>query len=157
MEFKIDYDKIIAIVEEKVSREAAQAYSADGASLYDGIRMLSRDEDEKKRMMSEVLVSVRILCNRLVNHASLEEDETDDEKISFNFELEMSPRREAGKGESLKTAFRSLTVNLFLNKYFASKNQTDLAAKYDSAALADVQNIAKLLYEKLPPVYPTIE
>lgn len=157
MEFKIDYDKIIAIVEEKVSREAAQAYSADGASLYDGIRMISRDENEKKRMMSEVLVSVRILCNRLVRHVALTADETEEEKTSFYFDLEMSPRREAGKGDSLKTAFRSLTVNLFLNKYFASKNQTDLAAKYDSAALADVQNIAKLLYEKLPPVYPTIE
>jgi hypothetical protein len=156
MEFKIDYDKIIAIVEEKVSREAAQAYSADGASLYDGIRMISRDENEKKRMMSEVLVSVRILCNRLVRHVALIADEAEEEKTSFYFDLEMSPRREAGKGDSLKTAFRSLTVNLFLNKYFVSKNQTDLAAKYDSAALADVQNIAKLLYEKLPPVYPTI-
>jgi hypothetical protein len=156
MEFKIEYDKIIAVVEEKVSREAAQAYSADGASLYDGIRMISRDEDEKKRMMSEVLVSVRILCNRLVNHATLVDGESEEEDTSFCFELDMSPRREAGKGESLKTTFRSLTVNLFLNKYFASKNQADLAAKYDSAALADVQNIAKLLYEKLPPVYPTI-
>ena len=157
MEFKIEYDKIIAIVEEKVSREASQAYSADGTSLYDGIRMLSRDESEKQRMMSEVLVSVRILRNRLVSHVGLDTDETGEEKTSFTFDLDMSPRREAGKGESLKTAFRSLTVNLFLNKYFASKNQADLATKYDSAALADVQNIAKLLYEKLPPVYPTIE
>lgn len=155
MEFKIEYDKIIAIVEEEVSREGAQAYSADGASLYDGIRMLSRDEDKKKRLMSEVLVSVRILCNRLVRHVVIEDD-TEEEKTSFSFDLDMSPRREAGKGEALKTSFRSLTVNLFLNKYFASKNQVDLATKYDSAALADVQNIAKLLYEKLPPVYPTI-
>lgn len=155
MEFKIDYDKIIAIVEEEVSREGAQAYSADGASLYDGIRMLSRDEDKKKRLMSEVLVSVRILCNRLVRHVAIEDD-TEEEKTSFSFDLDMSPRREAGKGESLKTSFRSLTVNLFLNKYFASKNQVDLATKYDSAALADVQNIAKLLYEKLPPIYPAI-
>jgi hypothetical protein len=44
-----------------------------------------------------------------------------------------------------------------LNKYFASKNNPDLASKYDAAALADVQTIAKLLYEKLPPVYPTID
>jgi hypothetical protein len=105
--------------------------------------------------MSEVLVSVRILCNRLVRHVAIEDD-TEEEKTSFSFDLDMSPRREAGKGESLKTSFRSLTVNLFLNKYFASKNQVDLATKYDSAALADVQNIAKLLYEKLPPVYPAI-
>lgn len=154
MEFKIEYNTIMAFAEEDVSREAAQAYSDDGGSLYDGLRMLSRDEDKKKRMMSEVLVTIRTQCNRLVKHvASIGED--GGEKTSFYFELEMSQRRAAGKGESLKTLFRSLAVNLFLNKYFASKNNTDLASKYDAAALSDVQTIAKLLYEKLPPVYPT--
>ena len=156
MEFKIEYDKIIAIAAEDVSREGAQAYSDDGVSLYDAIRMVSRDEAKKKRLMAEVLVSVRVLCNRLVRHVATIADDTEEEETSFYFDLEMSPRRAAGKGESLKTSFRSLTVNLFLNKYFTSKNQTDLAAKYDAAALADVNTIAKLLYEKLPPVYPTI-
>jgi hypothetical protein len=157
MEFKIEYDKIIAIAAEDVSREGAQAYSADGVSLYDAIRMVSRDDAKKKRLMSEVLVSVRVLCNRLVRHVATIADDTEEEETSFYFDLDMSPRRAAGKGESLKTSFRSLTVNLFLNKYFTSKNQTDLASKYDAAALADVNTIAKLLYEKLPPVYPTIE
>ncbi len=156
MEFKIEYDKIIAIAAEDVSREGAQAYSDDGVSLYDAIRMVSRDEAKKKRLMSEVLVSVRALCNRLVRHVATIADDTEEEETSFYFDLEMSPRRAAGKGESLKTSFRSLTVNLFLNKYFTSKNQTELASKYDAAALADVNTIAKLLYEKLPPVYPTI-
>ena len=155
MEFNIEYNTIMAIAEEEVSREASQAYSADGTSLYDGIRMLSRDEDEKKRMMSEVLMSVRILCNRLIDHASIIEGESEEEQTSFCFSLDMSPRRAAGKGETLKTLFRSLTVNLFLNKYFASKNQVDLASKYDAAALVYVQTIAKQLYEKLPPIYPT--
>ena len=156
MEFKIEYDKIIAIAAEDVSREGAQAYSDDGVSLYDAIRMVSRDEAKKKRLMSEVLVSVRILCNRLVRHVDTIANDTEEEETSFIFDLDMSPRRAAGKGESLKTSFRSLTVNLFLNKYFTSKNQTELASKYDAAALADVNTIAKLLYEKLPPVYPTI-
>ena len=156
MEFKIEYDTIMAIVEEEVSREASQAYSEDGGSLYDGLRMISRDEEKKKRMMSEVLVSIRILCNRLVRHVALIGEEDPKEKTSFYFDLEMSPRRAAGKGESLKTLFRSLAVSLFLNKYFSSKNNVDLASKYDAAALADVQTIAKLLYEKLPPVYPVI-
>lgn len=156
MEFKIEYNTIMAIAEDEVSREASQAYSEDGSSLYDGLRMISRDEEKKKRMMSEVLVPIRILCNRLVRHVALIGKEDSEEKTSFYFDLEMSPRRAAGKGESLKTSFRSLAVNLFLNKYFASKNNADLASKYDAAALADVQNIAKLLYEKLPPIYPTI-
>lgn len=155
MEYKIEYDKIMSVVEEEVAREGAQAYSEDGSSLYDGIRLLSRDEEKKKRLMSEVLVSVRILCNRLIDHASIIEGESEEEQTSFCFSLDMSPRRAAGKGETLKTLFRSLTVNLFLNKYFASKNQVDLASKYDAAALVDVQTIAKQLYEKLPPIYPT--
>jgi hypothetical protein len=155
MEFNIEYNTIMAIAEEEVSREAAQAYSEDGTSLYDGLRMISRDEDKKKRMMSEVLVSIRILCNRLIKQVTTSSN-SQDEATSFSFELEMSERREAGKGESLKTLFRSLAVSLFLNKYFASKNNADLASKYDAAALSDVQTIAKLLYEKLPPVYPTI-
>lgn len=156
MEYKIEYTTIEPIVEEEVSREAAQAYSEDGASMYDGIRMISRDESKKKRIMSDVLVSVRILCNRLIDHATLSDPTDGEEAITLTISLEMSERRRQGKGESLKTLFRSLTVNLFLNKFFASKNQVDLASKYDAAALADVQTIAKLLYEKLPPTYPTI-
>ena len=156
MEYKIEYDTIIKIVEEEVSREAAQGYSEDGSSLYDGIRMVSRDEDKKKRLMSEVLVSVRMLCNRLVQHIMLLGEDPEGEATSFIFTLELSPRRAAGKSESLKTLFRSMTVNLFLSKFFTSKNMADLASKYDAAALSDVQALAKLLYEKLPPIYPSI-
>lgn len=151
MEFKIEYDSIMAYAEEEVSREAAQTYSADGVSLYDGIRMVSRDEAKKARLMSEVLVAVKILCNRFVT-ADVEDE---GEPTSFVFNLELSTRRSSGKEQSLRTMFRSLTVNLFLNKYFTSKNLADLATKYDAAALADVNSIAKLLYEKLPPVYPS--
>lgn len=155
MEYQIDYDTIMAIAEDEVSREAVQAVTADGVSLYDGIRMISRDEDKKKRMMSEVLAAIKMQCNRFVRHADIVEPEG--EPTSFYFELDLSSRRETGKEESLATLFRSLTVNLILNKYFASKNLAELAAKYDAQALTDVQSLAKLLYEKLPPVYPTIE
>lgn len=155
MEYQIDYDTIMAIAEDEVSREAVQAVTADGVSLYDGIRMISRDEDKKKRMMSEVLAAIKMQCNRFVLHADIVEPEG--EPTSFYFELDLSSRRETGKEASLATLFRSLTVNLILNKYFASKNLAELAAKYDGQALTDVQSLAKLLYEKLPPVYPTIE
>ena len=43
MEFNIEYSTIMAIAEEEVSREASQAYSAEGESLYDGLRLISRD------------------------------------------------------------------------------------------------------------------
>lgn len=152
MEYKIEYETIMQLAEEEVSREAGQAYSDDGSSLYDGIRMLSRDEDKKKRMMSEVLLLIKAQCNRFLRHADIVELEG--EPISFQFELDLSPRRIAGKEHSLLTAFRSLTTNMFLNKYFVSKNLSDLATKYDAQAVADIQNLTKLLYEKVPPVYP---
>ena len=154
MEYRIEYDKVMAIVEEEVSREAAQAASADGVALYDGMRMVSRDEDKKRRMMSEVLAVIKAQCNRFLKRAEVVE--SDGEPASFVFELDITPRRRAGKEESLQTLFRSLSVNLVLNRFFASKNLTDLAAKYDSFALADIQMMTKLLYEKLPPVYPQI-
>ena len=155
MEFKIEYDKIIAVVEEKVSREAAQAYSADGVSLYDGIRMISRDEDEKKRMMSEVLASIKVQCNRFLYDLGYNED--DEEPDTLTFEVEASSRRINGKELALKTVFRSLTVNLILNKFFVSRNMTDLAAKYDAMALSDVQSLNKLLFEKMPPSYSAVQ
>ena len=143
------------LVEEEVSREAGQAISADGVSLYDSIRMVSRDEGKKKRLMSEVLVAIKSQCNRFFSSVAF--DEGTNEPESLVFELNLSTRRSSGRKLSLMTMFRSLTVNLILNKFFISKNLTDLASKYDEAALADVQALAKLLYEKLPPVYPTID
>ena len=156
MEYKIEYDTIVAIAEEEVSREGMQAYSEDGASLYDGIRMISRDEDKKKRIMSEVLALVQEQCNRFIRHAELIDEEEIEEPLSLYIELELSPRRAAGKKYSLATLFRSMTVNFFLNRYFVSKNLSELAAKYDAAALADVQTTTKLLYTKLPPSFTSI-
>ena len=154
MEFKIEYNTITTIAEEEVSREGAQAYSDDGVSLYDGIRMLSRDEEKKKRIMSEVLVLIKEQCNRFICHADLQEEDNDsDEETSLVIELDLTPRRAAGKTRSLTTLFRSMAVNFFLNRYFVSKNMSELAAKYDTLALADIQTLTKLLYTKLPPMF----
>lgn len=153
MEYTIEYNKIMAIAEEEVSREGAQAYSEDGVSLYDAIRMVSRDEEKKKRLMSEVLVLIKEQCNRFIADAELM-DEGEAEPTTISFELDITSRRSAGKELSIKTLLRSLTVNLFLNRFFVSKNQAELATKYDTLALADVQTLSKLLYTKLPPVYP---
>ena len=150
--YMIKYDDIIAIAEEEVSREAAQAVSADGVSLYDAIRMVSRDEDKKKRLMAESLVAIRTLCSRFIDF----DYKFDNDETSLSFMLYVSSRRINGKEDSWSTLFRSLTVNSFLNKFFASKNLTELASKYDAAALADVQTLTKLLYEKNPPRYPSI-
>jgi hypothetical protein len=155
MKYSLEYNNVMSLVEQEVSREASQAYAEDGTSLYDGIRMISRDEEMKQRIMSEVLVAIKAQCNRFIKRASLEEPETGEtEPTSFEFELEFSARRAAGKELSLMTTFRSMVVNFIVNKYFASKNLVDLATKYNERASVDVQTLTKLLFEKLPPVYP---
>jgi hypothetical protein len=154
MEYSIEYSKIIDIIKDEASREGAQAYSEDGDSLYDAFLILSRDEAKMKRMMSEVLASIKVQCNRFLYDLGYNED--DEEPDTLTFEVEASSRRINGKELALKTVFRSLTVNLILNKFFVSRNMTDLAAKYDAMALSDVQSLNKLLFEKMPPSYSAV-
>lgn len=155
MKYSLEYNNVMSLVEQAVSREAAQAYAEDGSSLYDGIRMVSRDEELKKQIMSEVITVIKTQCNRFIKRASLTESEAGTkEPTSFDFELDLSARRSAGKELSLMTTFRSMVVNFILNKYFIRKNLTELATKYNDLASVDVQTLTKLLFEKLPPVYP---
>lgn len=153
MEYRIEYNTIMAIVEEEVSREGNQAYSEDGTSLYDAIKFISRDEAKKKRIMAEVLVLIKEQCNRFITDIEEPEDNAD-EPDSFVFELDITERRSLGRELSIMTLLRSMTVNFFLNRFFASKNNIDLASKYDSLAAIDVQTLTKILFTKRPPVYP---
>lgn len=147
MQYQLEYEEISAIIEEEVSREAGQAYSAEGVSLYDAVKIVSRDERKRARIMSEVLVSVKEMCNRFIS------DVTTD-TTSLVFEMELSSRRAANREQSIRDMLRSMTVNLFLNRFFISKNLSDLATKYDSLAQADALALNRILLTKLPPVYP---
>lgn len=151
MECLIEYDTIMEIVKEEVSREASQAVSPEGVSLYDEIRMVSRDAEKGKRMMREALVIVKATCNRFIAHAELTETTKDDPQV--NFVLELSQRRSAGKEISIQTLLQSLTVNIIVGKYFASKNLQDLTSKYNGQATEDIKGLTNLLFEKTPPVY----
>ena len=147
MQIQLEYDEISAIVEEEVSREAAQAYSAEGVPLYDAIKIVSRDDQKKRRIMTEVLVLVKEQCNRFISDVTLD-------STSLVFEMELSTRRAANREQSIGDLLRSMTVNLFINRFFVSKNLTDLATKYEGLATVDIQLINKLLFTKMPPVYP---
>lgn len=54
MKYDIDFDKILPVVEEEVSRVASRSYSDDGSALYDGIRIVSRDEETLRRLHGDV-------------------------------------------------------------------------------------------------------
>jgi hypothetical protein len=54
MEYPINHETIMAVVEEEVSRVAARSYSSDGVALYDAIRISSRDKDTLGRLMADM-------------------------------------------------------------------------------------------------------
>lgn len=154
MTFELKYDTLMKTIKEEISREGAQAYSKDGASLYDAIKWLSRDDDKSQRIMAEVLTLIKEQCNRFICCAEMTRATGETEYTSLEFTLETTQRRVSGREESIKTMLRSLTINLFLHKYFVAKNQTELATKYDGLAAADIKSLTNILYTKQPPVYP---
>lgn len=61
MKISFGIQDILDIIIEDVSRLGARSYSEDGASLYDGYRITSRDEGVLSRMLEEKDVRVREL------------------------------------------------------------------------------------------------
>lgn len=53
MEIKFTKQSLIEIINEDVSRLAARSYAEDGSSLYDGIKITSRDSGVQERMLEK--------------------------------------------------------------------------------------------------------
>lgn len=79
MDYQLNYASIKAVIEEEISRVASRSYSSDGASQYDSIRLVSRDDGTLKRLLDD---AVNILLSRFRLFASVSyEDET---TVTFN-------------------------------------------------------------------------
>lgn len=147
MELDFEYGAMAETIKAEIAREASQAYTSEGVSLYDALRWVSRDEERSRRMMAEVLSSIKEQCNRFICCADLNHD-------ALVFSLKETSRRTEGRMESVLALIRNMVINMFLNKYFLGKNNTDLASKYDALAVADIKSLTSLLYTKMPPTYP---
>ena len=53
MEIQFTKQSLIGIINEDVSRLAARSYAEDGSSLYDGIKITSRDSGVQERMLEK--------------------------------------------------------------------------------------------------------
>lgn len=151
---ELNYDELIVTIKEGISREASQAYTAEGVSLYDAIKWTSRDGDHSKRLMADVLALIKIQCERFVCDVDQEVDGDIGEVTTVVITFHDNFRRIGGREETINTLLRSLIVNAFLNKYFVGKNQTELAAKYGAMAEADIKSLNTLLFAKRQPIYP---
>lgn len=113
--------------------------------------------DEIVRCIQESLSNVKTILLRFTSVTDMSDESDmlrDPNDILLGFEL--SARRGAGKSQMIADAVHSLIVNLSLSKFYSTINQTELMAKRDELAKSDAAVLNKLLYEKLPPVYPTI-
>lgn len=85
MKISFGIQDILDIIIEDVSRLGARSYSEDGASLYDGYRITSRDEGVLSRMLEEKDVRVReLLMFCLLDEVAEEEPPKQEEEPDSN-------------------------------------------------------------------------
>lgn len=144
MDIEIIIKELMDSVDEEIARIAAGSYDENGASLYDGLKKTSRDENTMKKILSEALAIVQGSIVRFVEYAQITAD-----KIII--QMIMSERRRRAKEHIIYTMIHSSLAKLVVAKYFSEKQQTELAAKFDNLAAADLQTLRKNLYEKAAP------
>lgn len=149
MVYSIEYATLIKVVKEEVSREASMAVNADGASLYDKLKITSRDEEKLQRLTLGALAFVREQCSRFISRATLNAD-----SLKLEFTLEASTRRTFGRESSIKELLHNICVNTIVRKYFISKNESDLSVKYEAIAAEDLGTLKRILFTKTQPSYP---
>lgn len=101
MEIKFKVSDLIDIINEDVSRYAARAYSEDGTSLYDGMKITSRDKGVQSRMLEERDARVRDILAFCLTDGT---DESD--YLKYIIEVD----------EGMKSATRS-SLSVTLRKY----------------------------------------
>jgi hypothetical protein len=108
IQFKIS--DILDIIKEDVSRLGARSYSEDGASLYDGIKITSRDEGVLSRTLEERDARLReflVFC--------LDPTASADDSLDYNF---LDSEVSGAIAASLKVLLRKyLTVGVLFDWY----------------------------------------
>lgn len=144
MDIEIIIKDLMDSVDEEIARVAGGSYDENGAPLYDGLKKTSRDENTMKKIFSEALAIVQEKIVRFVEYTQITAD-----KIII--QMLMSERRRRAKEYIIYTTIQSSLAKLIIAKYFSEKQQTELAAKFDGLAAADLQTLSKNLYEKAAP------
>lgn len=95
--YSIEIKGIFPLIEREVSRVAAASYSEEGGSLYDVIKITSRDTQIIKELIEKrkiQLVKRMRFANAVVTKIEAENDE---ENSGYNFSLSLSDKFNAGE------------------------------------------------------------
>lgn len=145
MQVTITYDNIVSLVKEEISKEASLAHSADGVSLYDKLKLTSRDDEKIIRLTLDAMSYIQDQCGRFISSAEFGD--------AIVVTIEASTRRINGKESSVEHMLKSVVVNAIMRKYLLYKNETDLATKYETFITEEISNLKRTLFTKHPPIY----
>lgn len=71
---------------------------------------------------------------------------------TLRYELRFSPRRAAGKAQSLADQMHAFLVEATLAKCYASMGLAEQAARHDAQAVSAAEVIRQLIHSKIPPM-----
>lgn len=151
MTVEITLTDLQALIEEEVSRVASRSYSEQGGSLYDAIKVISRDRPTLSRMLNEANSVVVTTCHRFLDHDT---DAVEQGKLKYGFTTTAGERRTQGKEAMVTDLIRNALMKMVVSKFFLQKGMDTEAQKYDQQAAADLALLQKNIYGKLPPKFP---
>lgn len=133
MEIKFNISDLIDIINEEVDRLAARSYSEDGGSMFDGIKITSRDARVQERIFEERDARLRSFLTFCLGETEREEDETTGETyLIYNI-----------KEQGMKLPSLS-SVRVLLRKYLVDSVLYDWYTKHNIPSTITIDDIEAL-------------
>ena len=133
MEIKLSISELVDIINEDIDRLAARSYSQEGVSLYDGIKVTSRDKGVMNRMLEERDARLRGFLSFCLG--SKESEEVKDEKTGATdtnlvYEIKEESCPKTPSASSLKVLFRKYLTDSVLYDWY-TKHSIESSITYE--------------------------
>ena len=151
MEIRLNTAKIINDVRTKSHLEVANI--ADPSVRYK-VEAGTEKMGEIKRDLAAAVSYLVQECYRFLDMPGVEDANnqiTDSEELVFV--IAGGARRLYGKEKALAQKLHEITVDLTMNKYYASVSHADLSKQHASLAANGIASLTALLRQKRPPKY----
>ena len=132
MEIKFNISDLIDIINEEVDRLAARSYSEDGGSLYDGIKITSRDARVQERIFEERDARLRSFLTFCLGETEREDNEGGETYLIYNI-----------KEQGMKLPSLS-SVRVLLRKYLVDSVLYDWYTKHNIPSTITIDDIEAL-------------
>lgn len=142
MEYTVDIDAILPMVEKEVSRAASLSFDDEGSSLYDAYKLLARDTDTIKEYIGDAVSTIFV---RLFDIATRSETEG---KLMMEFNV---PDFDASmENEVIKELNRYITL-MTCCSWFQEKGAAALSESYEKRAGRALDKAHTLLKSRKTP------